>query len=104
KEISLNCPGLRAIDLSDLLKLTDSAIGHLATGCRAVDYLKLCRNAFSDEAVAAYVETSGDSLKELSLNSVSKLISATLRPCCLVNHQHHKLGLEFLIKPRQKWA
>ncbi|KAM3325604.1 hypothetical protein P3S67_000729 [Capsicum chacoense] len=73
KEISLNCPGLRAIDLSDLLKLTDSAIGHLATGCRAVDYLKLCRNAFSDEAVAAYVETSGDSLKELSLNSVNKV-------------------------------
>ncbi|XP_009604413.1 uncharacterized protein [Nicotiana tomentosiformis] len=73
KEIAQSCPGLRAIDLSNLRKLTDSAIGHLATGCRAVDKLKLCRNAFSDEAVAAYVETSGESLKELSLNFVSKV-------------------------------
>ncbi|XP_060187949.1 uncharacterized protein LOC132617078 [Lycium barbarum] len=73
KEISQNCPGLRAIDLSDLRKLTDSAVGHLATGCRAVDKLKLYRNAFSDEAVAAYVETSGESLKELSLNCVNKV-------------------------------
>lgn len=75
KEIAQSCPGLRAIDLSNLRKLTDSAIGHLATGCRAVDKLKLCRNAFSDEAVAAYVETSGESLKELSLNFVSKVFN-----------------------------
>ncbi|KAH0657095.1 hypothetical protein KY285_031977 [Solanum tuberosum] len=73
KDISQNCPGLRAIDLSDLCKLTDSAIEHLATGCREVDNLKLCRNPFSDEAVAAYVETSGGSLKELSLNGVKKV-------------------------------
>lgn len=46
KDISQNCPGLRAIDLSDLCKLTDSAIEHLATGCREVDNLKLCRNPF----------------------------------------------------------
>uniref|UniRef100_A0A0V0IVK1 Putative ovule protein n=1 Tax=Solanum chacoense TaxID=4108 RepID=A0A0V0IVK1_SOLCH len=73
KDISQNCPRLRAIDLSDLCKLTDSAIEHLATGCREVDNLKLCRNPFSDEAVAAYVETSGGSLKELSLNRVKKV-------------------------------
>ncbi|MCD9641234.1 hypothetical protein HAX54_027305 [Datura stramonium] len=73
KEISRNCPGLRAIDLSNLHKLTDTAIGHLATGCRAFDKLKLSRNVFSDEAVAAFVETGGESLKELSLNGVNKV-------------------------------
>ncbi|KAK4337979.1 hypothetical protein RND71_042466 [Anisodus tanguticus] len=65
KEISQHCPGLRSVDLSKLCKLTDSAIGHLATGCREVDKLKL--------SVAAYVETSGESLKELSLNCVNKV-------------------------------
>ncbi|KAM3741533.1 hypothetical protein ACB098_07G002400 [Castanea mollissima] len=73
KVISETCPGLCAIDLVNLSKLTDFAIGYLANGCRAIQKLKLCRNSFSDEAIAAFLETSGDWLKELSLNNVKKV-------------------------------
>ena len=44
--ISETCPGLCAIDLVNLSKLTDFAIGYLANGCRAIQKLKLCRNSF----------------------------------------------------------
>ncbi|KAK7857367.1 uncharacterized protein LOC112039828 [Quercus suber] len=73
KVISETCPGLCAIDLVNLSKLTDFAIGYLANGCRAIQKLKLCRNSFSDEAIAAFLETSGEWLKELSLNNVKKV-------------------------------
>ncbi|XP_010917190.1 uncharacterized protein [Elaeis guineensis] len=58
-------------------QLNDSAIEHLANGCRLLQKLKLCRSAFSDEAVAAFLEASGGSLTELSLNSVEKVAEHT---------------------------
>uniref|UniRef100_A0A6N2MS22 F-box/LRR-repeat protein 15-like leucin rich repeat domain-containing protein n=1 Tax=Salix viminalis TaxID=40686 RepID=A0A6N2MS22_SALVM len=72
KVIAENCSKLCALDLGNLRKLTDSALGFLANACREIHTLKLCRNAFSDEAIAAFVETSGEILKELSLNNVKK--------------------------------
>ncbi|KAF8388732.1 hypothetical protein HHK36_025412 [Tetracentron sinense] len=73
KVIAENCPGLYVLNLINLRKLTDSAIRYLANGCRKIHTLKLCRNTFSDEAIAAFLEASGESLKELSLNNVSKV-------------------------------
>ncbi|KAK1396376.1 putative leucine-rich repeat domain, L domain-containing protein [Heracleum sosnowskyi] len=89
KFISKSCNGMCALDLTNLCKLTDSALGYLANGCQSIRSLKLRRNSFrllmfflflgsatscclSDEAVAAYLEPSGGSLEELSLNNVSK--------------------------------
>ncbi|KAA8523317.1 hypothetical protein F0562_009740 [Nyssa sinensis] len=77
KVIAETCSGLCALDLVNLRKLTDSAIEYLANGCRVIQTLKLCRNAFSDEAIAAFLETSGESLKELSLNNVIKVGPST---------------------------
>ncbi|KAI9191538.1 hypothetical protein LWI28_009766 [Acer negundo] len=77
KVIAETCPGLCALDISNLCKLTDFAIGYLANGCHAIQTLKLCRNAFSDEAIAAFLETSGESLKELSLNNLKKVAHNT---------------------------
>ncbi|VVA99075.1 unnamed protein product [Arabis nemorensis] len=83
KVISENCPNLSVLDLANVCKLTDSSLGYLANGCQALEKLIFCRNSFryliclvsvySDEAVAAFVETAGGSLKELSLNNVKKV-------------------------------
>ncbi|XP_058723215.1 DNA repair protein rhp7-like [Vicia villosa] len=73
KVIAEYCPGICELDLSNVCKLTDLSMGYLTNGCRALHTLKLCRNSFSDEAVAAFVETNGESLKELSLNNVKKV-------------------------------
>ncbi|XP_059433293.1 uncharacterized protein LOC132166489 isoform X2 [Corylus avellana] len=73
KVIAESSSGLCRLDLANLCKLTDSAVGYLANGCRAIQTLKLGRNSFSDEAIAAYLETSGESLKELSLNNLTKI-------------------------------
>ncbi|KAL5098329.1 hypothetical protein RYX36_002656 [Vicia faba] len=73
KVIAEHCPGMCRLDLSNVCKLTDLSMGYLTNGCRALYTLKLCRNSFSDEAVAAFVETNGESLKELSLNNVKKV-------------------------------
>uniref|UniRef100_A0A1J3CED2 F-box/LRR-repeat protein 13 n=1 Tax=Noccaea caerulescens TaxID=107243 RepID=A0A1J3CED2_NOCCA len=73
KAISENCPNLTVLDLANVCKLTDSSLGYLANGCQALEKLIFCRNSFSDEAVAAFVETAGGSLKELSLNNVKKV-------------------------------
>ncbi|KAF8100764.1 hypothetical protein N665_0218s0102 [Sinapis alba] len=73
KDISENCPNLSVLDLANVCKLTDCALGYLANGCQALEKLIFCRNSFSDEAVAAFVETSGGSLVELSLNNVKKV-------------------------------
>ncbi|KZV57406.1 hypothetical protein F511_35156 [Dorcoceras hygrometricum] len=75
--IGNTCTGLRAIDLSNLCNLTDVAIGHLANGCKEVHMLRFCRNAFSDEAIAAYIDIRGTSLKDLSLNNVIKVSNNT---------------------------
>ncbi|KAJ8767329.1 hypothetical protein K2173_017373 [Erythroxylum novogranatense] len=73
KVISASCPGLRALDLVNLQNLTDSSLGYLANGCPQLQILKLYRNAFSDEAIAAYLETSGELLTELAFNKVVKV-------------------------------
>ncbi|XP_004288980.1 PREDICTED: uncharacterized protein LOC101312489 [Fragaria vesca subsp. vesca] len=73
KVLAETCSGLCALDLFNLHKLTDYSLGYLANGCRAIQTLKFCRNSFSDEAVAAFLETSGECLKELSLNNITKV-------------------------------
>ncbi|KAM7510740.1 hypothetical protein LguiB_009615 [Lonicera macranthoides] len=73
KVIGKACSALRALDISNLEKVTDMGIQYLADGCRSIQTLKLYRNGFSDEAVAAFLEVSGESLKELSLNNVTKV-------------------------------
>ncbi|KAG6469260.1 hypothetical protein ZIOFF_073966 [Zingiber officinale] len=74
RTIGAHCCRLFAIDLQNLKRLNDSSIGYLANGCRSLQKLKLRRNAFSDEAIAAFLEASGGSLAELSLNNVAKLL------------------------------
>ncbi|KAK7328823.1 hypothetical protein VNO77_22947 [Canavalia gladiata] len=73
KVIAEHCPRLCVLDLMNLCKLTDLSIGYLTNGCHALHTLKLCRNQFSDEAIAAFVETTGVLLKELSLNNIKKV-------------------------------
>ncbi|KAL5149351.1 DNA repair protein rhp7 [Glycine soja] len=73
KGIAEHCPGLCALDLMNLDKLTDLSLGYLTNSCRALHTLKLCRNPFSDEAIAAFLEITGVSLKELSLNNIKKV-------------------------------
>ncbi|KAJ6807203.1 DNA repair protein rhp7 isoform X1 [Iris pallida] len=73
KVIGEKCSGLRALDLSNLNRLTDPAICHLGNGCRSIQKIKLRRNKFSDEAIAAFVEAAGGSLTELSFNNVGKV-------------------------------
>ncbi|XP_050216200.1 uncharacterized protein LOC126667272 [Mercurialis annua] len=73
KVIAETCPRLCALDLVNLRKLTDSSLGYLANGCREIKALKLCLNSFSDEGVAAFLESSGELLKELTLNNVKKV-------------------------------
>ncbi|KAF5726133.1 Rad7 putative isoform 1 [Tripterygium wilfordii] len=70
KFIGENCSKLYSLDLSYLDKLTDSAVKYLANGCCSIGRLNFCRNGFSDEAIAAFLEVSGRSLHELSLNNV----------------------------------
>ncbi|KAD6455101.1 hypothetical protein E3N88_09807 [Mikania micrantha] len=77
KAIAKSCPGLCAIDLTNLCKLSDTSLAHLANGCQTIQTMKCCRNTFSDEAVAAYLETCGGSLTELSLNHVDKVAHHT---------------------------
>ncbi|KAK4265602.1 hypothetical protein QN277_026631 [Acacia crassicarpa] len=73
KFIAEFCPGLCSLDLMNLCKLTDSSVRNLANGCRALHTLRLCRNPFSDDAIAAFLETAGMYLEELSLNNVKKV-------------------------------
>ncbi|KAH1131808.1 hypothetical protein J1N35_003186 [Gossypium stocksii] len=73
KFVGKTCAKLCAIDLSYLRKLTDLSMRYLANGCRSINRLKLCRNGFSDEAIAAFLEASGSSLTELSLNNIASV-------------------------------
>lgn len=73
KVIATHCPGLQALDLMNLWKLTDLTIGYLTNSCQALRILNLCRNPFSDEAIAAFLEMTGKSLEELSLNNIKKV-------------------------------
>ncbi|TKY72865.1 F-box/LRR-repeat protein 13 [Spatholobus suberectus] len=95
KVIVEHCPGLCVLDLMNLSKLTDLSVGYLTNGCCTLHTLKLCRNPFSDEAVAAFVETTGGSLKELSLNNIKKVGYHTT--LSLANHAKnlHSLDLSW---------
>ncbi|CAK7352784.1 unnamed protein product [Dovyalis caffra] len=79
--VGKNCPNLCALDLCYLHNLTDSALRHLANGCRSIRRLKLCRNGsstyYSDEAIAAFLEASGQSLDVLSLNNIHRVAHNT---------------------------
>ncbi|KAJ1691859.1 hypothetical protein LUZ63_016014 [Rhynchospora breviuscula] len=82
-----NCPQLSALDIRNLTRLKDVALGHLANGCRSINKLLLSRSSFSDEAIAAFVEASGTKLIELSLNNIEKVGHQTAiaisRRCCM---------------------
>ncbi|KAK6119635.1 hypothetical protein DH2020_046621 [Rehmannia glutinosa] len=73
KTIGGNCADLCSLNISNLNNLTDVGMEYLANGCRSIQKLKLCRNEFSDEAMAAYIESSGESLTELLLNHMTKV-------------------------------
>ncbi|XP_010666291.2 uncharacterized protein LOC104883458 isoform X1 [Beta vulgaris subsp. vulgaris] len=73
KLIAEMCSQLHVLDLSCLGKLTDIGMAHLTNGCRTIQELKLCRSPFSDDAIAAFIETSGESLRELALNHIRKV-------------------------------
>ncbi|GKF93743.1 leucine-rich repeat, cysteine-containing subtype protein, partial [Tanacetum coccineum] len=46
RAISKSCPGLCAVDLTNVCKLTDKSLAHLANGCPKIQILKFCRNTF----------------------------------------------------------
>ncbi|KAK2989440.1 hypothetical protein RJ640_018758, partial [Escallonia rubra] len=73
KVIGNSCNELCTLNISNLHALTDLGLQYIANGCRAIQTLHLCRNGFSDEAVAAFLEASGEFLKELALNNVIKV-------------------------------
>ncbi|KAJ6743355.1 hypothetical protein OIU85_017325 [Salix viminalis] len=75
--VGKNCPNLCALDLSYLHNLTDSALKHLANGCQSIRRLKLRRNDFSDEAISAFLEVSGQSLDTLSVNNIHRVAHNT---------------------------
>ncbi|KAI7733410.1 hypothetical protein M8C21_023276 [Ambrosia artemisiifolia] len=67
------CPNLCSLNLTNLRLLTDLSLCHLAVGCMSLKSLIVARANFSDEIIAAFLETCGKSLKELSLNHVGKV-------------------------------
>ncbi|XP_051151580.1 uncharacterized protein LOC127265687 [Andrographis paniculata] len=73
KTIGSSCAQLCSLNISNLDELTDLGIQYLANGCKSIKTLKLCRNSFSDDAVAAFLECSGESLIELSLNNMKEV-------------------------------
>ncbi|KAL3655799.1 hypothetical protein CASFOL_000195 [Castilleja foliolosa] len=73
KIIGSNCTDLHSLNISNLPNLTDLGMEYIANGCRSIRKLKLCRNEFSDEAMAAYIEITGESLTELLLNHMTKV-------------------------------
>ncbi|XP_038990284.1 uncharacterized protein LOC103705857 [Phoenix dactylifera] len=77
RAIGAYCHQLCALDLRKLHRLNDTTMKYLADGCRSITKLKLCGNTFSDEAIAAFLEASGESLTELSLNGIKKVSQQT---------------------------
>ncbi|KAJ9550740.1 hypothetical protein OSB04_014785 [Centaurea solstitialis] len=67
------CSVLCSLNISNLHHVTDLGLCYLADGCRSLESLNISRADFSDVVVAAFLETSGGSLKELSLNHVRKV-------------------------------
>ncbi|WMV42171.1 hypothetical protein MTR67_035556 [Solanum verrucosum] len=71
------CANLHSLNISELNELTDVGLQFLANGCRSIRKLIFCRNNFSDEGIAAFLEASGACLEELSLNNCSKVSTST---------------------------
>ncbi|KAB2620642.1 hypothetical protein D8674_040600 [Pyrus ussuriensis x Pyrus communis] len=95
KVIAESCSGLCALDLANLNKLTDSTLGYLANGCRAIQTLNFRRNPFSDEAIAAFLETSGECLQELSLNHIEMVGHNTAISLAKRSRMLHTLDLSW---------
>ncbi|KAK9101512.1 hypothetical protein Scep_024942 [Stephania cephalantha] len=88
--ITAVCWGLRSLDIVNVQGLTDVTLGHLIYGCKSIQELKLGCNSFSDEAIAAFIEASGESLVELSLNKLKQVGPSTaisISRCCSRNLQ-----------------
>ncbi|KAF7103916.1 hypothetical protein CFC21_104848 [Triticum aestivum] len=83
KTIGVNCPQLSSLDIRNLNRLRDSATRHLRDGCRLIKKLKLQKNTFSDVALSQFLEESGGSLTELSLNNIEKVGNLTARAIAL---------------------
>ncbi|XP_015083295.1 uncharacterized protein LOC107026730 [Solanum pennellii] len=77
KFIGEACAYLHSLNISKLSELTDVGLQCLANGCRSIRKLTFCRNNFSDEGIAAFLEASGACLEELSLNTCSKVSTST---------------------------
>ncbi|URE48866.1 transcription initiation factor [Musa troglodytarum] len=96
RAIGANCPNLCLLDLQRLNQLNDLALKYLANGCRSMTTLKLRQNLFSDEAIAAFLEASGGSLIELSLNSIAKVEHQTAIAVAYACHSNlQNLDLSF---------
>ncbi|GLT85606.1 hypothetical protein SLE2022_037930 [Rubroshorea leprosula] len=98
KSVGETCLKLSAIDLSNLYCLTDSTMRYLANGCQSIHKLKLCRNSFSDEAIAAFLEVSGGALSELSLNNVKRVGLNTASSLAKCSRKLCSLDLSFCRK------
>ncbi|GLT25634.1 hypothetical protein SLA2020_007520 [Shorea laevis] len=98
KSVGETCSKLSAIDLSNLCFLTDSTMRYLANGCQSIHKLKLCRNSFSDEAIAAFLEVSGGALSELSLNNVRRVGLNTALSLAKCSRKLGSLDLSFCRK------
>ncbi|XP_044959870.1 uncharacterized protein LOC123411020 [Hordeum vulgare subsp. vulgare] len=83
KTIGVNCPQLSSLDIRNLNRLRDSAMRYLRDGCRLIKKLKLQKSTFSDEALSQFLEESGGSLSELSLNNIEKVGNLTARAIVL---------------------
>ncbi|XP_014510705.1 uncharacterized protein LOC106769554 [Vigna radiata var. radiata] len=95
KVIAEHCPKLCALDLMYLDNLTDLSMGYLTNNCRVLHTLKLCRNPFSDEAIAAFLEIAGGSLTELSLNNIKKVGHHTALSLASHSKNLHTLDLSW---------
>ncbi|XP_060208591.1 uncharacterized protein LOC132635987 isoform X1 [Lycium barbarum] len=92
KFIGDTCANLHSLNISNLSNLTDVGLQFLANGCRSIRKLKFCRNSFSDEGIAAFLEASGACLEELSLNNCSKV--STITAFSLANSSRKLLHLD----------
>ncbi|CAI9755752.1 unnamed protein product [Fraxinus pennsylvanica] len=82
KIIGSTCADLRSLNISNLHNLTDLGIEYLTNCCRSIQKLNLCNNGFSDEAIAAFLKTSGGSLMELVLKKVRKALNSLYYAAC----------------------
>ncbi|PWA58306.1 leucine-rich repeat domain, L domain-like protein [Artemisia annua] len=71
--ISIFCPFLCSLNVSDVVNMSELGLCYLADGCKSLESLYIDGNCLSDEVVAAFLETSGRSLKHLSLSKIGQV-------------------------------